>query len=271
MNLKKLIKFSLDNYFISIFFAAILFVSIVSVLKLFIVKPTYVYARVKMGQGLWWASTARPSIWFVQNIKRGDVERDLVGSPIAQILGVRYYPWYTSNQYDVYLTVKLKVSGNKKTKKYSFKRSTIGVGSPIDFEFPNAQFSATVTDLENDPIKDTYIEKTIYLTKRYAYPWEYDGIKIGDKFFDGENTVFEVLDKSSSDTAEVITQESTKILNPQTTELRRYITVKAKIKVKKVGEQYVFGEEQVLSLGKPINISTSNFSFTDYVIAEIDK
>lgn len=269
MNLKKLIKFSIDNYFISIFFAAIAFVAIVSVFKLFFVKPTYVYAKVKMGQGLWWASTQRPSIWFVQNIKKGDVERDLVGSPIAQILSVRYYPWYTSNQYDVYLTVKLKVSGNKKTQKYNFKRSAIGVGSPIDFEFPNSQFSGTITDLKNEPIKDNYVEKIVYLTKRYAYPWEYDGIKIGDKFFDGEDTVFEVLDKSSSDTAEVITQESTKILNLQTTELRRYITVKAKIKVKKVGEQYVFGEEQVLSPGKPINVSTSSFSFTDYIVASI--
>ncbi len=158
MTLKKLIKFSTDNYFIPIFLACILFVGVVSVYKLFFTRPVFVYVKVKMGQGLWWASTAKPAIWFVEALKKDDVETSLTGSPIAQIQSIRYYPWYgTTNQYDIYLTLKLKVNGNPKTGKYNFKRSTIGVGSPIDLEFPSTQVSGTVTELNIAPFAEKYV------------------------------------------------------------------------------------------------------------------
>src|SRR3989338_8348156 len=103
--MKKFTKFAIDNYFISIFLACIAFVVLVSAYKLFFVKPTFVYAKVKVGQGLWWASTQKPSLWFVKNIKKGDIQTDLLGEPTAEILSVRYYPTVFPNQYDVYLTM----------------------------------------------------------------------------------------------------------------------------------------------------------------------
>ena len=66
-----------------------------------------------------------------------------------------------------------------KTGKYNFKRSTIGVGAPIDFEFPNVQFSGTIMTISEKPLIEKYVEKTIYMTKKYAYLWEYDAIHIG--------------------------------------------------------------------------------------------
>src|SRR3990167_8185822 len=149
---KKLWNFTVTNYFISIFIACIAFVGVVSIYKLFFVKPTFVYAKVKVGQGLWWATTQKPNLWFVKNIKKGDAQTDFVGELTAEILSVHYYPTVSPNQYDVYLTMKLKVSGNKKTGKYNFNRSTIGVGAPIDLEFPSTQFSGTITDLSVKPI-----------------------------------------------------------------------------------------------------------------------
>ncbi|GIW63855.1 MAG: hypothetical protein KatS3mg091_657 [Patescibacteria group bacterium] len=161
--LKKIWKFLVDNYFISIFIACIGFVAVVSVYKLFFVKPTYVYAKVKVGQGLWWASTQKPSSWYLeafQNvIKTKESENDLSGNPQSQILSMRYYPTYIQNQYDVYLIMKLKVSKLGKTGKYNFKRSSIGVSSPVDFEFPSVQFSGTIIDISEKPIKDKLSRK----------------------------------------------------------------------------------------------------------------
>lgn len=269
MTLKRIIKFCLNNYLISIFLACILFVGFVSVYKLFFSKPTYLYAKVKMGQGLWWATTAKPAIWFVEALKKGDIETSLTGSPIAEILNIRYYPWYSFSQYDLYLTLKLKVSGNQKTGKYNFKRSTIGIGSPIDLEFPSTQVSGTVIELSNNPLKETYITKTITLTKKNAFPWEYDSIQVGDQYFNGDQVVFTILDKKSVDTTTLSSDVygNYGITNSDT---RKYIIVTAKTKLIQKNNQLIFGEEQVLSPGKTINISTAGFTFNDYVVGKIE-
>lgn len=257
--LKNLYRFVLDNYFILIFLACIGFVGVVSIYKLFIVKPTYIYVRVKMGQGQWWASTQRPPIWFVKSIKKGQIEKDLLGQNSAEILSVRYYPYYYyatekpiyTNQYDVFITMKLKVSGNPKTGKYNFNRSSIGVGAPIDFEFPTSQFSGTVIDISSSPITVTYQEKPVVFTKTVSDLSEYNGIKVGDQYFDGEEPVFEVLDKSYQEAA-------------------KQITIKARVRGKLVNGQFVFGDEQIVALGKTIYVITPNFSFTDYIVAGIE-
>ncbi|PIV09988.1 hypothetical protein COY59_03175 [Candidatus Gottesmanbacteria bacterium CG_4_10_14_0_8_um_filter_37_24] len=266
--LKKLFRFAVDNYFISIFLACIAFVVFVSAYKLFFVKPTYVYVKVKMGQGLWWANTAKPSLWFIKSIKKGGVERDLTRKPMAEILSVRYYPWWGSNQYDVYLTMKLKVSESKSTGKYSFNRSTIGVGAPVDFEFPNAQFSGTIIQMSRSPIKEKFITKTVTLVKKWAFPWEGEAIIIGDKYFDGEETVFKIVGKQIEPSQETYSLSGT--YYAVETERKINITLKTKIKLKKEGDELIFGEDQVINLGKTINIATDNFTFSDYVVNGIE-
>lgn len=268
---KKLWRFLIDNYFISIFFACIVFVGVVSVYKLFFVKPTYVYVKVKMGQGLWWASTQKPSMWFIESIKKAknETENDLTGQPQAQILSFRYYPTYIQNQYDVYLIMKLKVSKLGKTSKYNFKRSAIGVGSPVDFEFPSLQFSATIIEISEKPIKEKLKEKIIYIYKPYGLFSEFENIKIGDKYFDGEDNVVEVLDKLKGEPIDInIPYKST--IDPNLTQTRQGITVKLRIKTTEDDNKIIFAEEQNISVGKTIYIATNTFQFQDYLVAKIE-
>ena len=265
---KKILKFFINNYFLSIFFACIAFVGLVSIYKLFFVKPTYVYVKVKVGQGLWWASTQKPSIWFVKNFKKGDKELDLTRKPIAEILSVRYYPTYLTNQYDVYLLIKLKVT-KMGSGKYNFKRSAIGVGAPVDFEFPKVQFSGTIIELSEKPIKEIYQEKTIIITKRNANPWEYDSIKVGDFYFDGQEKVAEILEKNAKNTQTLIS-DALGNYPDIAPEQRKYIFVKLKIKGKIKDNKFVFAEEQIITPGKTINLTTQNFQFQDYVVAKME-
>ena len=269
---KKFLSFLIDNYFLSIFFAAIAFVGVVSIYKLFFVKPTYVYAKVKVGQGLWWASTQKPSMWYIEAFKRikqtQEKEKELTGKPQAEILEIRYYPWWGSNQYDVYLLMKLKVTKMGKIGKYNFKRSAIGVGSPVDFEFPSLQFSGTIINISEKPIREKYITKIINLTKKWALPWEFEAIKLNDKYFNGHEVVFEIIDKKSYPSQEIYNYSG--LYYPVESERKINIFLKAKIKVKEENNQLIFGEEQVIVPGKTINIATENFQFNDYLVAKIE-
>ena len=272
--LKKIWLFCLRNYFILIFFACIAFVGLVSFYKLFISKPTFVYVKVKVGQGSWWASTQKPSMWFVNAIYNAKQEKDLTDKPIVEVQNVTYYPLVYSNstlsQFDIYITAKLKVSKLGSGGKYNFNRSTIGVGSPIDFEFSSVQYSGTITDLSTQPIIPQYIEKTVYLTKKYAYPWEYDTIQIGDFLNNGKDKIFEVIDKNQSDNNEIATTEFGKLSSLESTELRKYISIKAKIKVEIINDQFVFAEEQIITPGRLINLATPHYAFSDFIVSKVE-
>lgn len=265
---RKLQKLVVRNYFISILALIALFVIVVASIKILFTPQDYVYARVKIGQGLWWAATAKPPIWFVSSLKKGLVQKDLTGSVLAEIMSVKYYPAYSSNQYDVYVTLRLAATKTKRTGAYDFNRSSIGVGSPIDLEFPETQFSGTVIRLSTKPIVDQYIQKTIYLTKKTAAPWEYEAIKVGDKYFDGGQVVFEVMEKRALNTS---SEASDAYGNyPAATEMTKYIEIKAKIKVGKVGEQLIYGEEQIVTPGNILNLMVDNYRLTDYLISEVE-
>lgn len=274
MQSKKIIKFITHNYLVVLLIGIVFIVCIISIKKLFFSKLSYVYVRVKVSQGLWWAQTAKPNIWLISNIKKGLVQRDLLGNPIATILQVKNYPVSSNNQYDAFIDLKLKVNANNNTKEYSFNRTSIGVGSPIDLEFPSLQISGTITDISTTPVTEEYIEKIIYLTKNYAYPWEYDAIKIGDIYSDGQNIVFKILDKSESMNDQVVSvveafDFAPSLINSQH-ESRVNITVKAEVKVVKERDKLVFGEEKLLEVGKPFYISIPSYSFLDYTISKVE-
>lgn len=268
-NLKRetFLSFLKKHYFLLILVGCIGFVGLTAFYKIFISKPTYIYAKVKVGQGLWWATTQKPSSWYVQAIQNAGEQHDLIGTAKATLLNTVYYPSWTNGQYDVYTTLRLKVS--KGASGYIFNRETIGVSTPIDLEFPTVQFSGTVVALGRQPFHEQYEDKIVYLSKKYAYPWEYDQIQIGDSFSNGQDTIFKLLDKAKGETNEVLFNDQGKLISSET-ETYRYIIVKAKIKVKKAGGEYIFGEEYSLTPGRNIPLVTNNLSYNDYIITKVD-
>lgn len=256
---------------IALFLIIPAFVLAVAAYKIMTPKEEYVYAKVKVSQGLWWASTTKSNIWFAKAIKVGDVEQNLLGKPVAEVTRVQYYPYPVENQpyedkFDIYLSIKLTADYNKKSGKIIFKRSPVAVGAPIEFEFPSAQVTGIVIEISETEFEEIYSEKTVYLTKRFAYPWEFNEIKLGDKYFDGENIVFEVLVKDQSNTT-VIASDSYGNITPLTRDATRYITIVARIKVKERNGQFIFGEEKLLIPGSPFEITTPNFNYRGFVVS----
>ena len=274
LKIQKTVRFLTRNYILSIFLVCILFVGMVVVARTVFSKPTYVYVKVKVGQGLWWVSTARSPIWLVDSIKKGDVARSLTGQTTAEILSKRYYRWYSSDQFDIYVALKLKAGYNRKTGAYSFNRSVLSVGSPIDIQFPRVDITGTVINISKTPFKDEYVEKIIYLVYQGGYykdfPYRYDNIKIGDTYFDGQDKVFEIIDKSLEKNIWNVANNLTAQLFERDVETTQNIVVKAKVILKKKGNALYYGEDYKIIDNVYIPFATDNYFFENFAIRKIE-
>ena len=253
--------------FISVLFI-ILFVGIVAGYKLFFQKPTYLYIKVKVGQPLWWAISANPSIWYMHAMNKGDTSYDFFGQSEAQIIDKKTYLWSANDQYDIYLTMKIKVTENKRTKSYSFNRSTISVGAPIEFQFPRENVKGTVIEMNENKFKEILVEKTIYLEKPNAYLWEYEAIKPRG-VSDGEKTVFTLLDKHIEETTQ-LTSDSIGNVMLNNTKTQGKVILKAKVKVRESNGVYVLGEDKIIEPGRPFDISLGDYVLKDFTISKIE-
>lgn len=274
MNFKKLVKFICIHYIFFLIVIVVAFVIFFSVSKVFLVEPKYIYVRVKVGQGFWWASTAKPTIWFANSIKKGEKQFDLLGKPTAEIEEVRYYPTWGTGQYDVFIKLKLKASYNSRSQTYSFSRSTISIGSPIEIQFPSTFITGTVIALSNFPIEDEYVEKIIYLVYQEGYrkdfPYRYDNIKIGDKYFDGSEEVFKVEDKSLENNILSIENNLTAQVFERMVETTQNIIVKAKVKLKNKNGELFYGEDYKVSNNTSVPFSTKDYFFENFVVRKIE-
>jgi hypothetical protein len=229
-----------------------------------------IYVKVKVSQGLWWANTQSPGVWILNGIKVGEKELSLLGKPQAEIIKVSYYPSISTprkygSEYNVYATLKIGVdkAGNEGM---LFKRSAVSIGSPIEVEFPSGSLTGNIIELSNDLDFDKYITKNVILTKRGAYPWEYNSVNSGDEQTDGNQTVFKVLHKKAFNTS-TIGYNAYGI--PDFNDKTLYLQVIAEIKVESKGEFLVFGEEQILRSGYPLIVATKDYFFDNYVVERV--
>ncbi len=264
---KPLVAFLRANYLLTLFVGVVGLVGLFLVFKSLFSEPHEVYAKVKVSQGLWWASTAKPSQWYIDALKKGEVETDS-GEVVAEILNVRYYPSYVPDQFDVYLTMKLTTTYNKDNGKYIFKRSPLTVASPVDFEFPSVAVSGTVIAMDDSSFEETFVNKTVVLSKNYAHPAEFSEITIADTYFDGEDTMLEIIKKEAVDSVYSIRDIGTNFGGR--TENRKDITLTVQMMLQESGGMLFFGEEQIVRPGKEFYGATNNFTFSDYIIRNIE-
>lgn len=278
MKIRKVVKTARKHYLFLLFAAGILFVGLFIVSKAIFSKPTYVYVKVKVGQGLWWATTARPNNWYAQSIRIGDIKVDLQGRPEAQIKSVKRYPSPTiiwlSNQYDVYVTLLLKAGLNKKTGAYSYNRGQLSIGSPIAIQFPKTELTGTVIDVNDKPFSEKIVEKIVYLVYQSGYnedfPYRYDGIRVGDTYNDGSGTVFEVLDKSLEKNIWPIANNLTGEIYEREITSTQNIVVKARVKLVQKEGGVFYGEDYKLTVNASIPFYTDNYYFENFQIRKIE-
>lgn len=271
----KVKKFIRQNFFISFIVAITILTVLVSLFRYVSAPSQEIYVKIRLGQGLWWANTSKPPVWFPPAIQKGQKQKDLLGKTKAEIVEVRHYPSKASPdsldlpaEYNIYTTIKLNIKRSPGTGKYVYNRTPVLVGSPIELEFPTVDITGTVIAVNETPIEDIYLEKEIVLFKKFSYPWEFDEIEIGDKYFDGEESVFEITGKRKTSTA-IIDADAFGNLNPSIITGTNFIVLDVNIRVKQQNETFIFAEEQTLARGKSLVISTANFDYSNFTIASI--
>ncbi len=269
--IQRFIRYIKKNYVLVSLILIVLTICSIAGYKLFSDNEEVIYVRVKVSQGFWWASTLKPSVWFVDSIKKGDVERSLTGKKIAEILEVRVYPvGYIINgseQYDTYLVVRMVVNKSERANQYMYKREPVLTGGPIDFEFQKAVISGTIMEFSEKPLTENYVEKIVTIQKNDADPWEYQAIQEGATYFDGEEIVVEVLEKDFQDTYAIYSATGNNY--PIFSEPPINIKATLRITVKDTPHHYVFREEIPLVLGKHITLPLKSFVFNDFVVTSI--
>lgn len=243
------------------------FAVVFALFKIISQQPHTLYARVKVSQGLWWANTSKPTSWMVNAVKKGDVEKNLGGRPIIEVLEVRSYPWWDTEQFDIYLVLKLEADYNERREQYMFKRSNISVGAPIDMVLNNVTLTGTVMETSPEPFKDIYAEKEIILSATKLDKRISDTIEVGDSFSDGVETVFEIVEVEKKPSYLL----NSSVGNNYPIEAVEYedVTLRARIKVRNQNGIYMYRQEIPLSIGKSINIVADTTVLTNFTITEI--
>lgn len=271
--LKKIISFIKKNYLLSVFVVIIILTLLVGLYKNFLSKTNYIYAKVEINYPESYYS--KPDIWILDSLHKGDVQTGILGQPETEILNVTYYPSsIADNQFDIFLNLRLQAGYDKTTGSYSFQRSPIAVGSPITLSFPTSHVIGTILYLGKTPPQDKYVEKTVYLVNPGAYkkstPYLYDSIKIGDSYYDGNQTVFKITNKRLERNVFAVVNNFTSQVSEGTTDTTQDIVIIAKIKLLEKNNQLIFGGDQLVQLGDKLNLSTDNgLNLNDFVISAI--
>ncbi len=270
---KEIIVFVKKNYLLLAFIVIIVLTLLVGLYKNFLSKTNYIYAKVEINYPESYYS--RPDIWIVDSLHNGEIQTGILGQPEAEILNVTYYPSsLADNQFDIFLNLKLQAGYDKTTGSYSFQRSPIAVGSPITLSFPTSHVIGTILYLGVTPPQDKYVEKTIYLVDPAAYrksaPYLYDSIKIGDSYYNGNQSVFQVTDKKLEQNVFAVVNNFTSQVSEGSTDTTQDIVIIAKMKLLEKNNQLIFGGDQLVQLGDKLNLSTNNgLNLNDFVISAI--
>ncbi len=109
-------------------------------------KSTYITIRFKVTNQEVLTAHDTPRNDYSWRFRVGDVERDVVGRTIAEIVNVESYPITPENKV-VYLDIRLRATYDTRTKLYSARGKNLMYGTPMRFNLHDVTFDGIVTDV----------------------------------------------------------------------------------------------------------------------------
>jgi hypothetical protein len=153
-------------------------------------KAEFVNIRVSVTDRDVLYAQVKPKSWYAGQFQVGDVEKDTIGQPIAEIVNVETFN-VTAEEKAVYLDIKVKATYDSRTQQYSSRGRVLNFGAPMRFNFSKVTFDGIVTDFPgSDTDKNVQKGQTVFEgIVRAIEPSLAASIKKGDQVVDSNQHV----------------------------------------------------------------------------------
>lgn len=205
----------------------------------------------------------------------GDYETDSSGKKIAVVKSFEVVdntppPGAPFANKILILNLDLLVDISSKTNQVQYKNQALGAGSQIEFKLNSADINfAYISDIEGSSKKDL-IQKIITVQIYNKRPWLADSINVGDSQIGiGGKKVLEVISKEV-EPAQITNTTSNGESVATTDPLRVDITLKLKVLLQKVNNDYIFKGFYNVFIGKPLSISVGKTTIDDAIVTNIE-
>lgn len=210
-------------------FVLVIITLLVMVLRVLLQKEQYVMVELFASGGEWWWNNPSPPYWLADPIKRGAVEKDPQGNVLVEVTDVRKFE--EGDRKLLWMKAKLRVTPDKNSKQFRFRRENLQVGSVVYVAPNNVKVVCNVLRIEG--MEDTREErwKVVTLQGSGLSPWYVDNVKVGDVMRDSDGAILaEIIDKNVT-TAEMTTVDAKGNTHVRKDILRRDIKMKIRMQV----------------------------------------
>lgn len=230
-------------------------------------KGTYLTITVKVGdENISWPSPGTPP-WYLSQLTKGMVEKDLLGKTQVEIINIFYYP-IEPNKKVAFLTLKIKAIYSKTTSSYVFNSKPVVVGNTIRVKPGNILIEGIITHIEG--IKEKRVEKKLKVETRVVndspaypntsgiYPFLVEAVHVGDEIKDPNGkTIIKILEKKVENAQRIVVTDSGKtflVSDPLKKDL--YLTLE--VNATKFAEDYFIFDTTGLVVGSVIPLQFKN-------------
>ena len=135
------------------------------------------------------------NVFMGRDIRKGDVEKNAIGSIYATVLDIKRYPIEEQNEIKniIYLKVKLKTVYSPRQDQHAFKGKPVLIGSELRINLNSTLIEGLVTSIEGNepPVKQRIVQAQLNTDTMQngsnifgVQPWIPENISVGDTFLD---------------------------------------------------------------------------------------
>ncbi len=210
-------------------FALVILTLVVMIMRVLLQKETYVTVELFASGGEWWWNNPSPPYWLADPIKKGTIEYDPQGNVLVEVLEARKFE--EANRKNLWVKVKLRVTPDKKSSQFRFRRENLQVGSVIYIAPNNVKVVCNVLRIEGMEDDRQDVTKLVTVENFGVSPWYADNVKIGDVMRDSDGRVLaEILHKEVS-TAGMTTTDYLGNTHARRDPLKRDVVMKIRLKL----------------------------------------
>lgn len=262
-----------------------LFLTILIILALFFLrKSSFTYVTLLVSKDRYSFNSLyyyKPPNWYLENLSIGMTNKDIIGKTDLELVDMYYYPT-VGNESELYITLKVKTTFNKRSQQHSYQGQPLLIGENRAFKLSSSYIPGNIHKIENQLNKERQtktiivsgelesnyheklpnfnIDKVIYGEVRFFGIKNYlaDKVVEGLTIYDSKNEILaKIIDvKRTTGYKEFVHKNSfVKSTDPE----RQIVKLTAEINLRKVNDKYLYMEADQILIGKTIQLPFENF------------